>query len=1023
MFCEELIRVREKRERERERDEMMLEPSLSSPTPTPSSRVSCDVEVELMDRRSLKQGRSRNSPLAEKISRLEEEVSSLRQKLSISEEARRDLEARIVMRETSAKEKLTLNNTPLAKENLEKTKGLIGGAGGESTASIVEEGSYKWWQKSKELSAIKTMSVQRRIEIATMWIYDAVAGRQPKLRRLRGLPFKVYKFVHPAANKYWKYFMYLVIVIQTFVLPAFEPASTWDLTDSIDNDDDYKYAVYADVALQFILLLDFLFNMYATGIKYIRRASLNVRASGVIRIGAMINIIVVVFHRKAFRLDRLVRPTEILFNNADVRNLAADLVRTLRSFGGVMALYMFIVCIWSMFGVLIFGNPEDNYKGLNYDLFANCTGLSGNTTTSVTLTYFPEELFTMDHLLRLAVNLFILTSLEGWPDISAATYEMDTLHRSAAIVYWVTFVMISIMFLANIAVPLVYGPFRQRQRDRYVKEKFTERKAIVAAFQLLDTDESKKLNINEVKDMFEHLGYFGHQIRIMLQILDSDGDGSIDLVEFFDVISAMKTSVSVTEDTVTSPYVGILGRDFRRKDLEALITVDVLSNFSGEDDRLAVDSPRGNRKSKQGKYGIFQSARLDGDGSKLFLERMCGLRVGVLSAAVFLSLAVFVCTCFFYKYDPTSKLVRSTLGTYTSLFILEYIVLALSRTMRAYWKSGRTAKVHTLFVFAVTVLLLGAVITLPFDTRLEGMFWKMLQAAMILTLFRFISFSRMASRMVFVTAKMSEILITLLIIILMSCQFYVYFGMEAFSNYKISGRPDGESEFGKYASAEATVFQLFTGEGWNNVFASKYLEPNTSDMVDFFTVLYFFTFHALVNIYLESIVLAIFLDSFSVMKDTTATTTVREVTDNAKAARRLGIKSKRFKVHRKLRLEEILHKDYMHEQRVAHIKELSRLGVLDDATVSEAASVLENQKLSRNAVSRRDIKLRLSQEDLAAKYRPDSPGLRKWRNATNAISAVKTIASKGKRRQSSSLSLATGEGSFSNPMNDRQIGK
>ena len=385
------------------------------------------------------------------------------------------------------------------------------------------------------------MNKRRRVDIAVTWIYDALAGREPKLRRLRGLPFKVYRFVHPSANKHWKYFIYLTIILQTFVLPAYEPVSTWNLHDAVLHDIDYKRAIIADVVLQFILLIDFSLNVYACGLKYIMDTDISVRCAGVVRIGSMINIIVACIWRKAFRLDRLVRPTEILFNNRHVRNLFIDLVMTLKAFGGVMALYVMIICIWSMFGVLMFGRKEDGFSYYNDQLFGYCQGnLSNNNGSNVSsqivtvkLPYFSEQMYKMDTIQAVSLNLFVLTSLESWPDVASATFEMDTIRRIGAAIYWTVYVLVCILFLANIAVPLVYEPFQKRQRKRYVKDKYTERKCIVAAFQLLDVDKTQSLDISEVREVFESLGYSSNQMRVMLQLLDADGDGEVDLVEFF----------------------------------------------------------------------------------------------------------------------------------------------------------------------------------------------------------------------------------------------------------------------------------------------------------------------------------------------------------------------------------------------------------------------------------------------------------------------------------------------------------
>ena len=197
---------------------------------------------------------------------------------------------------------------------------------------------------------------------------------------------------------------------------------------------------------------------------------------------------------------------------------------------------------------------------------------------------------------------------------------------------------------------------------------------------------------------------------------------------------------------------------------------------------------------------------------------------------------VFIGVSFFYTYDVDSKAIRATLGLYTILSAIEYCIIITARTFRAYWKSGKTAKGHTLFIFVTFALFLVAIIG---SSDLERAIWKNLKAFQILTIFRLIHFSQMASRMVFVTAKMSNILSMVLVIIAMSLMFYVYVGMESFSTYVATSRSDNDREFGKYTSAVATVFQMFVGESWNDILASKILEDGTENFHDVFSATYF----------------------------------------------------------------------------------------------------------------------------------------------------------------------------------------
>ena len=156
----------------------------------------------------------------------------------------------------------------------------------------------------------------------------------------------------------------------------------------------------------------------------------------------------------------------------------------------------------------------------------------------------------------------------------------------------------------------------------------------------------------------------------------------------------------------------------------------------------------------------------------------------------------------------------------------------------------------------------------------------------------------------------------------------------------------------------------------------------------------------LINIYIESIILAIFLDSFTVMKNLQNTTTVKEV-GHEKAVKKLGMHtSKKFKIYRKLRLEEILHKDYMESQRFEHIKDLARNGVLD----GDAQAFAEVAALKHAATgSSRNIVLSAS-SPISRKKVDDKSKWEKSRLALGVIKAMKgsRVSSLAKKRSSTS---------------------
>lgn len=380
-----------------------------------------------------------------------------------------------------------------------------------ATEDETEEANDEEDERAIELSA------EDRMALARLWVSDALNNREIKLHRIKGNPVLVYAISNSTT---WRYVLYVVMFVQLFALPTMEPPSTWNLPPNVDAlYPRYLIAILLDLLCNLFYTVDIGLQLYTYGLRELqifnctKKSLLEKRTFKSKRMHARIacwlvcitNVLVALLYRQAFRLDRILRPANVVFVSTTVLYLMRDLVLTFGDFLGVLLFYLFTIGWYAVVGAFIFDSQQYMEKR-DADF-----GISPNSTE-----FEPAALYSVANPAILSLNLFVLSSLESYPDVFLPAYATQPV-RSAF--FFISFVIFSIIFLQSIAVPLVYLPFQKRQRKRVLEMKIEERKALVAAFEVLDVEGTQKLSLDTMRKLLEAHSSEEH-IDLMLQILD-----------------------------------------------------------------------------------------------------------------------------------------------------------------------------------------------------------------------------------------------------------------------------------------------------------------------------------------------------------------------------------------------------------------------------------------------------------------------------------------------------------------------
>jgi len=422
-------------------------------------------------------------------------------------------------------------------------------------------------------------------------------------------------------------------------------------------------------------------------------------------------------------------------------------------------------------------------------------------------------------------------------------------------------------------VPLVYRPFQRRQRERLLRLKLRERKALVAAFEILDVNESEALEHDIMRRLLSSFTS-GDHIEVMFQLLDEDKNGTIDLFEFFKIVDTIKLNIKVKTLAEKPPYFRLCGIRSTYFNRNAVIKIVETKAFSYLGTTMCTSA---------------LIALLIQD----YVKEIVPVWIGIVLFYLVVELLLLDIA------DEISSRVYMRPWIYISTVVVE-VSLYVAYLAVSSFSTSASSGIFKFLCFAVVSMHVGIRIVVRVKT---------------------------VERIVFVSLKLFHILGLLLLIVLLIVYFYAIIGMEVFSDSAYTTLPNNEGDFSTFPKCMLSVFQLTTGEDWFELLYMQLAEPGGTVVRNTFVAIYFVSFTFITDIYLLSIVLAVFLDAFLVVEKI-EDDTIKVIYDNDKAARTLGLPSKKFKLTKVRTLEEILYEDFLQDNQLNTIEELVRMGVI-----------------------------------------------------------------------------------------------
>lgn len=168
---------------------------------------------------------------------------------------------------------------------------------------------------------------------------------------------------------------------------------------------------------------------------------------------------------KILRLLRTLRPLRFISHNSGMKIVVVALIQ---SVGHILNVAIVVIVVWLMFAILgvnLFGGK-----------FQYCADQTYEISTKEECDKIHSEWLTYDHnfdsVPRAMLTLFVVSSLEGWPDIMYQGIDSTSVERGPAkdaslwySLYFVSFILIGTFFFLNFFVGVIFLNFEEAQKE------------------------------------------------------------------------------------------------------------------------------------------------------------------------------------------------------------------------------------------------------------------------------------------------------------------------------------------------------------------------------------------------------------------------------------------------------------------------------------------------------------------------------------------------------------------------------
>eukprot|EP00304_Pavlova_gyrans_P007740 CAMPEP_0206047384 /NCGR_PEP_ID=MMETSP1466-20131121/21119_1 /ASSEMBLY_ACC=CAM_ASM_001126 /TAXON_ID=44452 /ORGANISM="Pavlova gyrans, Strain CCMP608" /LENGTH=1266 /DNA_ID=CAMNT_0053422397 /DNA_START=31 /DNA_END=3827 /DNA_ORIENTATION=+ len=368
------------------------------------------------------------------------------------------------------------------------------------------------------------LSISERITLGAYFLDDAVARRSTcKVRWNRPACVFLYR-VH--RHRAW-FFTMAVTSLVLCILAVWEPQQSWDQLAAWEP-------MVAEAALAFVLVLDVAMPavyLGPTNFARSRLARLKVAVTALVVVDLAVAAANLAAGVPSFRASRVFRPVFIFLSQKSARHSIYAILSTLPAFSDVLLLMLITITIFAIAFMSIFGGQTPEWptaEGDFGDTYSTFWSSWLALFTLITTENFPNAmLVTLD-------NPGALESLEIRSSGQGAAIAFDWVWNS---VLFAGFSVLTSYMILSVFVAVIFENYKLHHKRVVIEGKRRERRALLAAFSMVDTDGDSLLSLSEFYRLMKRFRRktSTQEARVIHKLLDTDSTGDISLHEFLNV--------------------------------------------------------------------------------------------------------------------------------------------------------------------------------------------------------------------------------------------------------------------------------------------------------------------------------------------------------------------------------------------------------------------------------------------------------------------------------------------------------
>jgi len=711
--------------------------------------------------------------------------------------------------------------------------------------------------------------------------------------------------------------MILVVIMINCVVMAVE--LHYQGTDTFA---DYNIFPPLELAFTTIFTVEFAIKVVASGFVCHRNAYLreswNRLDFGVVLI-SYLSYIEGVSSLTAFRSLRVMRPLRTINTIPGMKIIIASLLSSLPYLADVLTLFMGLIFVYGILGVQLYsgrmsqkcfkisdGSQDDSgslcsiLPNVGYQCPSGweCARSIANPNLGVT---------SFDNILLAWITIFQIITLEGWTDIMYAVDEIDSKWNE---LYFITCMFLGSFFVVNLVVAVIFIRFDQMKVQVAKEQEEAKLKKKLQLAHVLQKSRSR-MNLGESGDLELGSGRGLGSARSTgsessLHIMSARTRATVPLLEL-DKVDEKEDETAKNKDLPEAEAVPTKVPEAKASSDQKDSNEPLLQNVAGADstadasktesktESKAESKAENNRKRSKAGSSVMVWGKRRPIHSLNSFEKNLVLPLNTIATANWFLWFIVVCILLNtivlaidfpdieVDYPELVKTLDIANVMLWAIFLVEATVKIIGLGPKVYFKEGFN-------VFDFIIVLISGI-----EMSIGGGALSVLRTFRLLRILKVFAMSPgLKQLMDAVMASVTDLYYFFLVFFLFLF-IYTVLGMQLFKGKLVDsfGQPLGRANFDTFPWALITVFQVVTGENWNELF---YVACYTTD--DYvMPSLYFVSCFIMCNYILLSLFLAVMLGNFDTGKEISEVRAGFDIhgLDHAELTRRLTLSELQIK--------------------------------------------------------------------------------------------------------------------------------